>query len=112
MWNKIKSYIKYLIAIILGIFLFYLYKEHFTKITEIKNKIKEKEEKIANIDNKITELDKQDLEYQEKINNLQHQKEEIEVEIDKISNTIDNIPDSPDIANINDAIQYVLNQLR
>ena len=116
MIDKIKYYFKYIIAIIVGIFIFYLFREQLKnqdpKIVELKDRIKEKESKIITIDNKINELDNQDIEYEKKIDELQNQKEKIEIEINKINKNLENTPNSSDIENITDAVQYVLNQLR
>lgn len=116
MWNKIKYYFTYLIAIVVGIFLFYLFREQFKnqdpKIKELKDNIKEKESKIVTIDNKIDKLDKQDIKYQEKIEELQKEKEKTEIEINKINQNLENMPNTQDITNITDAVQYVLDQLR
>lgn len=116
MLDKIKYYFKYIIAIVIGVFLFYLFREQLKnqnpKIKELKDKIKEKESDIVNIDNKINELDNQDIEYEKKIDELQNQKEKIEIEINKINQNLENVSNSPDIENITDAVQYVLNQLR
>lgn len=115
-WLKIKKYGGYVVAICLGIFLYYFSKEKLQNrdplINRLKKDIKEKENKINELNKEIIKLDEKDKDYINKIDILHKEKIEIECSIDELTKKIENKEKFVPVDNVADAVKFVLNEVK